>query len=780
MKIAILGAGGIALGMAALLSERNFDVTIWAPSIEGAAPLLAGQMLVAQGAIEGEFRVPTTRDMATAIEDAAAIIIAVPGTGHKQVIDQLVGSLRSGQLVAISSHMSLSALYLSRELHRRELDVAVSAWATTVVTGRRVAPGRVQVSSRRQRVASACVPPDWRPGAAEILGKLFGDVFQEAPDLMSVTLMNTNPTTHLAIVLCNLTRMEYGEDWGTYHGLSNAVGRLAESLDAERIALARQFGCSIHTIRDHLHASFGLPLGSIAEMAAEQHARRNGQAAGPKSLDHRYITEDVPFGIVPLVVLGHAAGVPTPLHAAGLELISALCARSFAEENDILASLAIDDMSRDELLALCQEGYRTPAPRIVPVPCTPRVASDPDLVTFVDVEAAAANLGTAINRTPFLHSQTLSDITGAEIWLKFENLQFTASFKERGALNKLTTLTPDEAARGVVAVSAGNHAQGVALHARRLGIPATIVMPRSTPRVKVARTESFGARVILAGADFAEASARLPALIADEGLTLIHPFSDPHVIAGQGTVGLEMVEDGPPLDAAVIAVGGGGLISGIGTVFAHRSPSTEIIGVQSQFYPSMALALEADEGATVRGGTSVAEGIAVASADLLTLRHVRRLVSDMIVVPEHTIEDAIALLLQVEKSLCEGAGAAGLAAVLAEPDRFRGKRVGLVLSGGNIDTRVLISVLRRHLVRGGQLVRLTVNALDNAGGLGRIATIIGAAGGNILDVHHERVFGGATARATDVAIDVELTDPHELHTIVKHISDAGFPVSFAN
>jgi len=402
-----------------------------------------------------------------------------------------------------------------------------------------------------------------------------------------------------------------------------------------------------------------------------------------------------------------------------------------------------------------------------------------DLITLDSVEEAARNLGRSIVRTPFLLSQTLSDLTGAEIWLKFENLQFTASFKERGALNRLATLSREQAARGVVAVSAGNHAQGVALHARRLGIPATIVMPSSTPSIKVARTEGFGAKVIIGGVNFAEASSLLPSLIEREGLTLIHPFSDPVVIAGQGTVGLEMVEDGPVMDSIVIAVGGGGLIGGVATVFAARSPSTEIIGVQSELYPAMALAFKSSADHSVRGGISVAEGIAVATADELTLRHARTLVNDMIIVPEKLIEDAIALLLQIEKSLCEGAGAAGLAAVLAEPERFRGKRVGLVLSGGNIDTRVLISVLQRHLARGGQLVRLTINALDNAGGLGAIATIIGAGGGNILDVHHERIFGGATARATDVAIDLELADPNELGSIIKNIEIAGFPVSLA-
>lgn len=415
----------------------------------------------------------------------------------------------------------------------------------------------------------------------------------------------------------------------------------------------------------------------------------------------------------------------------------------------------------------------------------PQTARDDDapaaarLVALSDVLDAATRIRNNVVRTPFLFSQTLSDLTQAEIWLKFENLQFTASFKERGALNRLLTLTPAEAARGVVAVSAGNHAQGVALHSRRLGIPATIIMPLTTPRVKIARTESFGARVVIAGANFSEATAHLAKMVEREGFTLIHPFSDRYVIAGQGTVGLEMIEDGPALDAVLVGVGGGGLISGVGTVFAAQSPRTEVIGVQSELYPSMVHALAGKADTPVPGGSSVAEGIAVASADPLTLNHVRHLVSDVVIAPERKIEDAVALLLQIEKSLCEGAGASGLAAILAEPDRFRGRRIGIVLSGGNVDTRVLISVLQRHLARGGHLVRLIVNALDYAGGLGTIATIIGAGGGNIADVRHERIFGSATARATDVAIDLELVDPEELGPIMANIRAAGFPVELA-
>lgn len=397
------------------------------------------------------------------------------------------------------------------------------------------------------------------------------------------------------------------------------------------------------------------------------------------------------------------------------------------------------------------------------------------MITLSSVRAAASRIEGAVSRTPFLPSQTLSELTGAELWLKFENLQFTASFKERGALNRLLTLTPAQQARGVVAVSAGNHAQGVALHARRLGIPATIVMPCGTPRVKVARTESFGARVVLAGADFAEASARVPEFVA-EGLTFIHPFDDEDVMAGQGTVALEMLAQGPKLDVVVVAVGGGGLIAGVATVLRAESPETEIIGVQTELYPSMAVALGRHAGG-IPGGTSVAEGIAVAKPGATTLAHAKALVNDMIVVPEAAIEDGVALLLQIEKTLCEGAGAAGLAAVLAQPARFTGKRVGLILCGGNIDMRVLTAMLQRHLARVGQLVRLHVSCLDHAGALGNIATLIGARGGNILDVAHDRVFGHVSARSASIQFLIEVPDRAAAEDIRASVAAAGYQAS---
>ncbi|MBU3077930.1 threonine ammonia-lyase [Sphingomonas quercus] len=393
-------------------------------------------------------------------------------------------------------------------------------------------------------------------------------------------------------------------------------------------------------------------------------------------------------------------------------------------------------------------------------------------VSLGDIMQAAKRINGAVTRTPFLQSHTLSELAGAEIWLKFENLQFTASFKERGALNKLLTLSREERARGVVAVSAGNHAQGVALHARNLGIPATIIMPSGTPGVKVARTASFGARVELIGQDFAEASAAVRSYI-DAGLTFIHPFDDPEVLAGQGTVALEMIEQGPAPDAVLVALGGGGLIGGVATVFKTLSSNTEVIGVQSELYPSMAVALGRHNGRVI-GGTSVAEGIAVAKPGLLTLEVARRLVDDVIVVPEPRIEDGVALLLQIEKTLCEGAGAAGLAAVLDNAKRFRGKRVGLILSGGNIDTRVLTAMLQRHLARIGQFIRIRIVMADNAGLLGTVSTIIGQRGGNILDVDHDRMFGDASARSVTATFVIELPERERSKEILAALRDAGF------
>jgi threonine dehydratase len=394
------------------------------------------------------------------------------------------------------------------------------------------------------------------------------------------------------------------------------------------------------------------------------------------------------------------------------------------------------------------------------------------LVHLADVEAAAARLRASLPPTPFLPSATLSGIAGCELWLKFENLQFTGSFKQRGALNKLLGLSESERARGVVTVSAGNHAQGVAYHAAQLGLRATIVMPTTTPSVKVARTRAFGAEVLLTGDSFQEASAAVPGLVASRGLVLVHPYDDPAVIAGQGTVALEMLEAGPALDAVVVPIGGGGLIAGMSVALKGRRPDIEVIGVQSERYPAMARALGL-WGPEAIGGTSVAEGIAVRTPGTITREHVRRAVDHVCVVAESRIEEAIALLLQVEKTLCEGAGAAGLAAVLAEPERFRGRRVGLVLSGGNIDSRLLANVLQRQLVREERLLRFAVALPDQAGSLGMLCSAIGQLGGNIDSVVHDRNFLGQDAKSVRVVAEVEVADRGTGQRILERLAALG-------
>ena len=397
------------------------------------------------------------------------------------------------------------------------------------------------------------------------------------------------------------------------------------------------------------------------------------------------------------------------------------------------------------------------------------------LITIDDVRAAATAFGGRIENTPFLHSQTLSELTGAEIWLKFENLQFTGSFKQRGALNKLHSLTPDERARGVVTVSAGNHAQGVAYHAQQLGIPATIVMPVNTPSVKAQRTAKFGAEVILSGANFADASLAIPELILKRRLTLVHPFDDDLVIAGQGTVGLEMLQVQPELDTLVVAIGGGGLISGIATVAKALCPSLEIVGVQSERYPSMARHLGYWDQDCV-GGASVAEGIAVPVPGTRTRAYVAALVPDILVVSESQIETAIALLLQIEKTLCEGAGAAGLAAVLQNPARFRGRRVGLILCGGNIDNRLLSAILQRQMVREERLFRLSIQIADQQGQLGLLCSEIGLAGGNINTVVHDRTFLSNDAKSARVEVEIEVADPLMRPAIEARLVELGFGI----
>lgn len=392
---------------------------------------------------------------------------------------------------------------------------------------------------------------------------------------------------------------------------------------------------------------------------------------------------------------------------------------------------------------------------------------------LADIGEAADRLAGSILHTPCLPSETLSAITGAQLFLKFENLQFTASFKERGALNKLLLIDPVVRVRGVCAMSAGNHAQGVAYHARRLGVPATIVMPIGTPLTKIARTRDHGARVIIEGANLSEALAIANALAAAEGLTFVHPFDDPAVIAGQGTIAMEILAAIPDLDMIVVPIGGGGLISGIAIAAKQIRPGVRVIGVQSRTYPSMVRALDGEE-MPCRDGMTIAEGIAVKTAGTLTREIVRAAVDDILLVEERDIEAAIALLLSVEKTVVEGAGATGLAALLAHPDRFAGKRVATVLTGGNIDLRVLASVAMRELVRSGRLVRFEVAISDAPGVLARLAGIVGEAGANIVDVAHDRLSLALNPKGAVLGLVVEVQDARHGEAVLAALSSGGF------
>ena len=394
---------------------------------------------------------------------------------------------------------------------------------------------------------------------------------------------------------------------------------------------------------------------------------------------------------------------------------------------------------------------------------------------FDDVLAAAERIRGAVRRTPAEVSETLSAIRGCRVHLKFETFQFTASFKERGALNKLLTLTEDERRRGVITVSAGNHAQAVAHHCARLGIAATVVMPKHTPFSKVARTQQEGAEVILDGAAFAEACAVAERLQAERGLTFVHPFDDPVVMAGQGTLALEFLEDFPDLDVLVVPVGGGGLISGCAVAAKAVKPGIEVIGVQTTSFPGMKAALGEDTRPVHR--QTIADGIAVKTAGLLTRQVVARLVDDIVLVPEDAIERAICELVEIEKVVVEGAGAVPLAAVTADPARFAGRRVGLVLSGANIDSRVLAGCLMRGLVRDGRIARLTIEMEDAPGNLARVAAVIGEAGGNILEVLHRRLSADLSLRYAVLDIQIETRDRHHTAEIVARLEKAGFVVS---
>jgi threonine dehydratase len=395
------------------------------------------------------------------------------------------------------------------------------------------------------------------------------------------------------------------------------------------------------------------------------------------------------------------------------------------------------------------------------------------MVALQDVRAAAERIAGAVVHTPCLRSETLSRVAKADIWLKFENLQFTASFKERGALNTLLQLTHDERQRGVIAMSAGNHAQGVAYHAGRLGIPTTIVMPAFTPNMKVTHTRGHGAKVVLHGNTLAEAAAEAHRLAAEQKLVFVHPYDDPRIIAGQGTIALEMLQDVPELDTLVAPVGGGGMIAGCAVAARGIKPDLQVIGVETAGYSAMRQQL-AGEPVTASGDT-IAEGIAVRDIGELPLKICRALLEKVVSVDEVAIERAIALLLEVEKTVVEGAGAAGLAALVAYPDLFKGRKVGLVLSGGNIDTRLLASVLLRGLVRDGRIVRLRLMIGDAPGQLARVASVIGKSGGNIVEVQHQRLFG-VVAKATELDVTVETRDRAHVRELMAALETDGFKV----
>lgn len=393
-------------------------------------------------------------------------------------------------------------------------------------------------------------------------------------------------------------------------------------------------------------------------------------------------------------------------------------------------------------------------------------------VTIADIEAARKVIAGAVLRTPMLPAPRLSALTGAEVFVKYENLQVTNSFKDRGALHKLSSLSEAERQRGVVAMSAGNHAQSVAYHAARLGIPATIVMPVTTPHVKVAATRSHGAEVVLHGETVADAQARCEAIMAERGMTLVHPYDDEKVIAGQGTIALEMFEDVPDLDMMVVPIGGGGLISGNAIAAKARNPKIEVIGAEALLYPAVWNALE--HGNRPVGGPTLAEGIAVKNVGKLTLPIIRKLVSDVILVDEAHLERAVNAYLTLQKTMAEGAGAAGLAALLAEPARFKGKRVGLILCGGNIDPRILASIMVRELERETRIVAFRLIIPDQPGVLGIIATRLGQLGANILEVEHRRLLLDVPAKGASLDVTIETRDAAHAREVMDALAADGY------
>lgn len=408
--------------------------------------------------------------------------------------------------------------------------------------------------------------------------------------------------------------------------------------------------------------------------------------------------------------------------------------------------------------------------------------SPPLPVTIDDIFAAEDRLRGSIARTPSARSHTLSQVLGCDVVVKFENLQFTAAFKERGALNKLLLLTEDECANGVVAMSAGNHGQAVAYHAQRLGINSVIVMPANTPFVKVQRARELGARVVLAGHGLTECEAEVRRIIDSDGHTYVHPYDDPAVIAGQGTCALELLEDHPELDTLVVPVGGGGLLAGMAVAARHLRPDIQLVGVQTERYPAMAGYFHGEERPSSTAAT-IAEGIAVPWPGRVTGPILRALVDDVVTVSEEDIEAGINLLMEIEKVVSEGAGAAGIAALIAHGPRFADRHVGTVLSGGNIDPRLLASVIMRGLVRAGRLTRLHIELPDIPGTLGEVTTLLGRAGANIVEVLHQRMFVDVSAKSAHIEVTIETMDHHHVGRVVSTLREAGYAVhvgSFTN
>ena len=393
------------------------------------------------------------------------------------------------------------------------------------------------------------------------------------------------------------------------------------------------------------------------------------------------------------------------------------------------------------------------------------------MLQLADIQAAAARLQGQVLDTPCVESRTLSQVTGAQVFLKMENLQFTASFKERGACNKLVQLSAEERARGVVAMSAGNHAQGVAFHAQRLGIRAVIVMPRFTPGVKVARTRGFGAEVILHGDTLDAASEHARALAREQGLTFVHPFDDEAIMAGQGTLALEMLAEQPDLDTLVVPIGGGGLISGVATAAKALKPGVRVVGVQTARFPGAVNAITGS--AHAQGASTIAEGIAVSSPGAQCLPLIRQHVDELLLVDEGDIEQAIVMLLEIEKTLSEGAGAAALAALLRYPEQFKGRKVGLVLSGGNIDPMLLAAIIGRGMVRSGRLARIVVSARDVPGSLARVTTLVAEAGANVQEIHHQRAFTLLAAQNVEIEMVLQTRDTAHVQELLARLAAEG-------